>query len=69
MLRGFSRALCAAGATLPCASAVCKDEPTPTPNWTDSFLTRVEALAVLFHRGGGNCKSIRSGIPRRTSAS
>jgi hypothetical protein len=30
-----------------CASTVCKGAPAPAPDWTGSFLARVEALAVL----------------------
>jgi hypothetical protein len=48
MIHGFPRALCTYGVMLLCASTVCRGAPpSQTPNWTGSFVARVEALAVL----------------------
>jgi hypothetical protein len=48
MIHGFPRALSVCGGLLLSLSAVCRAEsPAQTPNWTSSFTTRVEALAVL----------------------
>jgi chorismate-pyruvate lyase len=48
MIHGFPRVLCTYGAMLLCASTVCKGAPpAQSPNWTGSFVARVEALAVL----------------------
>jgi hypothetical protein len=47
MISGISAALRVCGVML-CVSTVCKGAPpSPTPNWTGSFVARVEALAVL----------------------
>jgi hypothetical protein len=44
----YTRALRTYGVMLMCASTVCKGaSPAPNPNWTGSFVARVEALAVL----------------------
>ena len=48
MIPGFPGALRFYAVTLLCASTVCKSAPSaPTPDWTGSFVARVEALAVL----------------------
>jgi hypothetical protein len=47
MIPGFPGALRFYGVMLLCASTVCKAAPAPAPDWTGSFLARVEALAVL----------------------
>src|SRR5258706_13120974 len=48
MIPGFPGALRIYGVMLLCASTVCKGAPpAPAPEWTGSFLARVEALAVL----------------------
>jgi hypothetical protein len=49
MIPRFPGALRFCGAMLLCASTVCKSSPAraPAPDWTGSFLARVEALAVL----------------------
>src|SRR5260221_1915951 len=48
MIPGFPGTLRTYGVMLLCASTVCKSAPpAPTPNWTGSFVARVEALAVL----------------------
>src|SRR6202171_5449625 len=48
MIPGFTRELRTYGVMLLCASTVCKGaSPAQTPNWTGSFVARVEALAVL----------------------
>jgi hypothetical protein len=48
MMHGFPRALCTYGVMLLFASTVCRGAPpAQTPNWTGSFVARVEALAVL----------------------
>jgi hypothetical protein len=47
MIPGISAALRVCGVML-CVSTVCEGAPPPpTPNWTGSFVARVEALAVL----------------------
>jgi hypothetical protein len=46
MIPGFPGALRFYGVMLLCASTVCKSAP-PAPDWTGSFVARVEALAVL----------------------
>jgi hypothetical protein len=48
MIPGISAAFRICAAMLLCASTVCKGaSPAQTPNWTDTFVARVEALAVL----------------------
>src|ERR1700721_769692 len=48
MIRGFPGALRFYGVMLLCASTVCQSAPpAPAPDWTGSFVSRVEALAVL----------------------
>ena len=48
MIRAFSEAFRAGSVLLLCASMACKaGSAAQTPNWTGSFLARVEALAVL----------------------
>ena len=48
MIRAFSKAFLAVSVLLLCASMACKaGSPAQTPNWTGSFLARVEAVAVL----------------------
>jgi hypothetical protein len=48
MIPRISTALRLCGVMLLCASAICKGaSPAQTPNWTGSFVARVEALAVL----------------------
>src|ERR1700737_2893721 len=48
MIPRFTRALRTYGVMLLCASTVCKEaSPAQNPNWTGSFVARVEALAVL----------------------
>ena len=48
MSQGFAGAVIVCGAMLLCLSAICKGaSPLPLPTWTSSFVTRVEALAVL----------------------
>ena len=48
MIRGFPGALRFYGVMLLCASTVCESAPpAPAPDWTGSFVARVEALAVL----------------------
>src|ERR1700687_6352034 len=48
MIPRFTRALRTYGVMLLCASTVCRGaSPAQTPNWTGSFVARVEALAVL----------------------
>jgi hypothetical protein len=48
MIPGFTRELRTYGVMLLCASTVCKGASSAqTPNWTGSFVARVEALAVL----------------------
>ena len=48
MIPGFTGVLRTYGVMLICASTVCKGaSPVQTPNWTGSFVARIEALAVL----------------------
>ena len=48
MIPRFPRALHTCGVMLLCASTICQGAPAAqTPNWTGSFVARVEALAVL----------------------
>jgi hypothetical protein len=48
MIPTTSAALRTCGVMLLCASTICKGaSPAQTPNWTGSFVARVEALAVL----------------------
>jgi hypothetical protein len=47
MIAGFPGTLRFYGVMLLCASTVCKSAPAPAPDWTGSFVARVEALAVL----------------------
>jgi len=48
MIPGFPGALRIYGVMLLCASTVCQGAPpAPAPDWTGSFLARVETLAVL----------------------
>jgi chorismate-pyruvate lyase len=49
MTFGIRKALCACGAVLFCWSSVCADDAAPAgkSTWRDSYLARVEALALL----------------------
>src|SRR3981081_987304 len=48
MIPGISTALRTSAIMLLCASTICKGaSAVQTPNWTGSFVARVEALAVL----------------------
>jgi hypothetical protein len=48
MIAGFTKVLRTYGVTLLCASTVCEGaSPAQTPNWTGSFVARIEALALL----------------------
>jgi len=48
MIPGIPGAFRGYVAMLLCASTVCKSaSPAPTPGWTDNFVARVEALALL----------------------
>src|ERR1700738_1373426 len=48
MIPGFTGVLRTYGVMLLCASTVCAAaSPVQTPNWTGSFVARIEALAVL----------------------
>src|SRR5258706_8434763 len=48
MIPGIPGAFRSYVAMLLCASTVCKSaSPAPTPGWTDNFVARVEALALL----------------------